>query len=148
MEWFKIKWQQTRKAAWFALGLFMLGLAYVGLVTPGIPWSTPTVAAAFCFAKSNKRWHDWLMNHKIFGPFLSQWGSHRVFPRRAKWAMVITMDVSIVMLWIMTQNIWLVLGVGVIMVLVSVWAWRFPESMPEAEQRVREGKKLGWFGRW
>lgn len=126
----------------------MLGIAYVGVVTPGIPWSTPTVVAAYCFAKSNKKWHDWLMNHKLFGAFLRNWQSHRVFPRKGKIMMVITMDVSLIILWITTQNIWLVLSVGMIMIAVSVYTWRYPESVTEAEQRVARGEKLGWWGKW
>lgn len=140
--------QKLRRTVWFVLGLIMLGLAYVGIITPGIPWSTPCLVAAFCFAKSNDKWHAWMMNHRVFGAFLRNWGSHRVFPSKAKWMMVITMDVSIVMLWITTQNLWLVLTVGMVMILVSVWAWRFPNTLEEAQQREQNGEKLGWFGRW
>ena len=61
--------EKIKKAFWFTLGMFFLGVAYIGVVTPGIPWSTPTVVAAFCFAKSSKRWHDWIMNHRRFGYF-------------------------------------------------------------------------------
>lgn len=134
-----------KKMLWFSLGIICLGIAYVGVVTPGIPWSTPTVAAAFCFAKSSKRWHDWIMNHKLFGPFLTNWSERRVFPFRAKIAMVITMDISLIMLWFMTHNVWLVMGLGMIMLLVSVWAWRFPNTPEEADHRLQSGKKLGWF---
>lgn len=103
------------------------------------------MAAAFCFAKSNKRWHDWIMNHKLFGPFLRNWQEKRVVPRRAKWMMVITMDISLITLWMTTGNIWLVVGMGLIMLLVAIWAWRFPSTSEEADARVHTGIKLGWF---
>lgn len=143
------KWlSKISRTLWFMLGIIMMGIAYVGVVTPGIPWSTPTVVAAYCFARSNDAWHTWLMNHKLFGAFLRNWSSHRVFPLRGKWMMVVTMDVSIIMLWIMTQNIWLVISVGAIMIAVSVYTWRYPETVAEAEQRTQRGEKLGWLGRW
>jgi uncharacterized membrane protein YbaN (DUF454 family) len=75
---------KIKRMMWFSLGLVFLGIAYIGLITPGIPWSTPSVAAAWCFAKSNERWHKWLMNHKIFGPFLVNWTQKRIFPRAGK----------------------------------------------------------------
>ena len=134
-----------KKTLWFTLGIICLGIAYIGIITPGIPWSTPAVAAAFCFAKSNKRWHDWIMNHKLFGPFLRNWQEKRVVPRRAKWMMVITMDISLITLWMTTGNFWLVVGMGLIMLLVAIWAWRFPSTPEEADARVHIGKKLGWF---
>ena len=55
-------------------------MAYVGVVVPGIPFSIFLVFAAYCFAKSSKKWHDWLYNHKYFGPFLTNWVEKKVFP--------------------------------------------------------------------
>jgi uncharacterized membrane protein YbaN (DUF454 family) len=137
--------QKIIKSLWFILGIICLGIAYIGVVTPGIPWSTPTVGAAFCFAKSNKRWHDWIMNHKLFGPFLTNWSEKRVFPTRGKWAMVITMDCSLIILWFTTGNWKLVMGIGAMMLLVSIWAWRYPGTVEEYQQRVANGLKVGWF---
>ena len=134
-----------KRAAWFSLGLVCLGIAYIGVVTPGIPWSTPTVGAAYCFAKSNDRWHRWLMSHPLFGPFLTNWSERRVFPRRGKWMMVITMDISLIITYLTTGSIWLTASLGLAMLLVAVWAWRFPSTREEADARVAEGKKLGWF---
>ena len=130
---------------WFTAGMICLGIAYIGVVTPGIPWSTPTVGAAYCFAKSNKKWHDFLMNHKLFGPFLRNWGEKRVFPAYGKWAMVITMDVSLIILWFTTYNWKLVLGVGIGMALCALWALRFPSTLEEADRRKAAGERLGWF---
>lgn len=134
-----------RKAMWFCLGMMCLGIAYIGMVTPGIPWSTPSVAAAFCFAKSSKRWHDYMMNHALFGPFLTNWSERRVFPLKGKILMVITMDISLIMLWFTTHNFWLVMGVGMLMAIVAAWAWRFPNTRAEADERLASGVKLGWF---
>ncbi len=134
-----------KEAIWFTLGMLCLGIAYIGVVTPGIPWSTPTVAAAFCFAKSSKKWHDYMMNHRLFGPFLTNWSERRVFPLKGKIAMVITMDISLIMLWVTTQNVWLVILMAVFMALVAAWAWRFPHTREEADARLQSGRKLGWF---
>lgn len=126
------------KALWFAAGCLCLIVAYIGVITPGIPWSTPTVGAAFCFAKSSKRMHDWLMNHKLFGPFLRGWAEKRIFPTRAKWFMLLSMDISLLIILITTQNIWMVLGTGIVMGVVAWWAWRFPGS--DAEWLSRSAK--------
>ena len=62
-----------KKAFWFTLGCILLGVAFIGIYLPGLPWSTPAVGAAYCFAKSSDRMHNWIMNHKLFGPFLRGW---------------------------------------------------------------------------
>ena len=136
---------KIKKAIWMTLGFICLGIAYIGVVTPGIPWSTPTVGAAYCFAKGSDRWHNWIMNHKLFGPFLRNWAEKRVFPTYGKWAMVITMDVSLIILWFTTYNWKLVAGVGAGMALCALWALRFPSTPEEYDARKAAGKKIGWF---
>jgi len=136
---------KIQKAFWVTLGFIFLAIAYIGVITPGIPWSTPTVIAAYCFAKGSERWHNWIMNHKLFGPFLKNWSEKRVFPIYGKWAMFITMDISLIILWFTTQNWKLVLGLGIFMALVATWAWRYPSSVEEHDKRKSEGRKIGWL---
>lgn len=136
---------QLKKAAWFVLGILLLGLAYIGLVTPGIPWSTPTVGAAYCFAKSSERMHNWIMNHRIFGPFLRGWAEKRVFPVKARWMMIITMDSSLIIMWYTTHNWKAVVGTGCFMLLCAIWALRYPKTAEEHDARIAAGKKVGWF---
>jgi hypothetical protein len=137
---------KLKKALWCTLGFLLLGLAYIGLITPGIPWSTPTVGAAYCFAKGSERMHNWLMNHKIFGPFLRGWAEKRVFPVKARWLMVITMDSSLVIMWFTTHNVKAVVCTGIFMALVAWWAMAYPKTPGEYDQRKSEGKRIGWFG--
>lgn len=137
--------EKIKKALWFTLGIILLGVAYIGVVTPGIPWSTPTVGAAYCFAKSSTRMHNWIMNHKLFGPFLRNWSEKRVFPTYGKWAMVATMDCSLIILWFTTHNWKAVAGLGVTMALVAVWALRYPSTPEEYQRRKDAGEKIGWF---
>jgi len=134
-----------KKTLWFGLGVVLLGVAYAGIVLPGIPWSTPAVGAAYCFARSNDRWHNWLMNHKFFGPFLQNWTQKRVFPVKGKWAMVITMCISLITLWFTTGDVTLCLGVAGLMAASAVWAWRYPGSVAEYEERMARGMKIGWL---
>ncbi len=122
-----------------------LGVAYVGVVTPGIPWSTPSVAAAYCFSRSSKRWHDWLMSHRLFGPFLRNWGEKRIFPTYGKWAMVISMDMSLVIVWFTSRSWKLVAGTAFLMFVCAVWAFRYPGSLEEWQRRKAAGERTGWL---
>jgi len=78
-----------KKVFWYIAGMFNLGMAYIGLVTPGIPFSIFLVMAAFCFSKSSERMHNWIYNHKIFGPFLTNWKDKRIFPKKMKYVMIV-----------------------------------------------------------
>jgi len=133
-----------KKFLWNVLGFLSLGMAYVGLVTPGIPYSCFIVFAAYCFSKGNDRMHRWLYNHKIFGPFLINWNTKRVFPTKMKYFMLAMMSTSLTIMSF-TVSIRGVVYTGIFMLLVAVWAWRWPGSVEEHDQRIANGRKIGWF---
>jgi len=133
------------KTLWFILGMILLVIAYMGIFVPGLPWSTPAVGAAFCFTKSSKRMDNWIHNHKIFGPFLNNWQDKKIFPTKLKIFMICSMSISLLILWFTTYNINAIIGVGLFMLLVAIWAWRYPGSEQEYEKRVKENKRISWF---
>jgi uncharacterized membrane protein YbaN (DUF454 family) len=134
-----------KKYLYMALGFLCLGMAYIGVVVPGIPFSIFLVIAAWAFAKSSKRMHDWLYNHKYFGPFLTNWVEKKVFPTKGKYAMILVMASSLAFLWFTTENIKAAAWSGGFMALVAVWAWRYPGSLREWNHRIDYNKKIGWF---
>ena len=134
-----------KKFLWKILGFLSLGMAYVGLITPGIPYSCFVVAAAYCFAKGSPTMHAWLYNHKIFGPFLTNWNERRVFPTKMKFFMLIMMSSSLLIMFFTGVKPIGIISTAVFMACVAVWAWRWPGSVAEYEQRIAEGRKIGWF---
>jgi len=134
----------VKKFLWTVLGFLSLGMAYVGLVTPGIPYSCFIVFAAYCFAKGSPKMHAWLYNHKIFGPFLTNWNEKRVFPTKMKFFMLAMMSSSLIIMSF-TVPVRGVVYTGIFMFFVAVWAWRWPGCVEEHDRRIAEGKKIGWF---
>jgi uncharacterized membrane protein YbaN (DUF454 family) len=134
-----------KKVFWYIAGMFNLGMAYIGLVTPGIPFSIFLVMAAFCFSKSSERMHNWIYNHKIFGPFLTNWKDKRIFPKKMKYVMIVMMASTLVFTFIFTGNLNAILYSGIFMALVAVWAWKFPGSVEEYNYRKENGKKIAWL---
>ena len=126
---------RIKKALWYTTGMLSLGMAYIGFVTPGIPFSIFLVFSAYCFSKSSQRMHDYLYNHKHFGPFLTNWVEKRIFPTRMKYAMVLVMSSSLAFLWFTTYNLNAVLWSGGFMAVVAIWAWRYPGSEHEWNSR-------------
>ena len=133
------------KWLWKLAGLLSLGMAYVGVITPGIPYSTFVVLAAYCFAKSSPKMHAWLYNHRLFGPFLTNWSEKKVFPKKMKYFMLVTMSTSLIFMWFATHNIRAIFYTGIFMLLVALWAWRYPDSIEEFEIRKTQNKRIGWI---
>lgn len=133
-----------KKAIFFILGWLCLIMAYIGVVTPGIPFSIFLVGAAYCFARSSKKMENWIYNHKHFGPFLLNWETKRVFPQRAKYAMIAVMSSSLVIMFFFVPLKGVIYS-GIMMLLVAIWAWRYPSTTDEYYRRRDNGEKIGWI---
>ena len=134
-----------KKFIYFTLGCLCIVMAWIGVITPGIPYSPFVVAAAFCFARSSERAHRWIMNHKIFGPFLTNWSTKRVFPQRMKYLMIAMMSLSLVLMTVSGVKLMGIISTGIFMAIVATWAWRYPSSVEEHDLRLEQGSKIGWF---
>jgi len=134
-----------RKFLWTSLGFLSLGMAYLGVITPGLPYSIFVVFAAYCFSKGSVRMHKWIYNHKLFGPFLTNWNTKRVFPHKMKFFMLGMMTLSLCIMFFSGVKLIGVISTAVFMACVAVWAWRFPSSVEEHDRRIEEGRKIGWF---
>ncbi len=134
-----------KKLFWNILGFLSLGMAYIGIITPGIPYSIFVVFAAYCFSKGSERMHRWIYNHKIFGPFLTNWTEKRVFPTKLRYLMLAMMSLSLVLMWTGGVKPIGIISTAIFMLLVAVWAWRYPATPEEHDQRKLDNKRIGWL---
>jgi len=137
-----------KKLFWKLLGFLSLGMAYIGVITPGIPYSPFVVFSAYCFAKGSPKMHAWLYNHKLFGPFLTNWGEKRVFPLKMKFFMLAMMSLSLILMYTGGVKLIGIISTAIFMACVAVWAWRYPSSVEEHDRRIAEGRKVGWFNNY
>jgi uncharacterized membrane protein YbaN (DUF454 family) len=130
---------------WRLLGIFFIGMAYLGAIIPGMPMTTFVVLAAWAFAKSSPKLSKWLHEHPKFSPYLIRWETKRVYPQRAKYLMAGCMAISYsFLLWRLWHKPFALIGIGAFMLFWLVWAWRFPGSEEEYERRKKAGEKIGW----
>lgn len=120
-------------------------MAYIGVITPGIPYSPFIVFSAYCFSKGSERMHRWIYNHKIFGPFLTNWQTKRVFPKKLRYLMLTMMSISLILMYTGGVKPIGILSTAVFMALVAIWAWRYPASVQEHDERKLSNKKIGWI---
>ena len=120
-------------------------MAYIGVITPGIPYSPFIVFSAYCFSKGSERMHRWIYNHKIFGPFLTNWNEKRVFPTKLRYLMLAMMSLSLILMYTGGVKPIGIISTAVFMALVAVWAWRYPATPEEFDKRKTDGKRIGWL---
>ncbi len=72
------------KALYIVAGSTALTLGAVGIVLPLLPTTPFLLLAAFCYTRSSKRLHSWLLNHRIFGFYIHSYITHKAVDRRTK----------------------------------------------------------------
>ena len=83
--------------------------------------------SGFCFARSSRRLHNWLINNRHFGVIIRNFESGKGLPRRVKVRAITVVWVSMgISCWIVARPL-LCLLLATIGVGVSVYLWRFPE---------------------
>jgi len=83
----------TRAArfTWLIVGFVALALGALGIVLPLVPTTPFVLVAAFAFAQSSEKLHQWLLDHNVFGPLIDNWRRHGAISRRAKVISVVSM---------------------------------------------------------
>ena len=89
-----------------ALGWWWVGIAFVGVLVPGIPTTGPIILAAFLFSKSSERFDDWLLTNRFFGGIVRDWRAGRGFTVKAKtWAIIaIIVSFGVTTVWFLTAT--------------------------------------------
>ncbi len=118
----------------FSGGVISLLLAAIGALLPLVP-STPFILlAAFCFARSSERIHQWLCRQPGMGPVIRDWELHGVIRRPAKvFASLIMIALSVYPLGFMSFPIWLKGIMGTTIFAVLVFLWSRPSQAPELQ---------------
>jgi|TARA_B110000908_G_C10252891_1_gene453328 uncharacterized membrane protein YbaN (DUF454 family) len=133
-----------RKALWVGLGLFFVGCAYIGIILPGVPTTFFVILAAWAFSKSSEKFNKWIHEHKLFGKYLTNWETKKVYPTRGRYAMIGVMCISLISMFF-TLPLRIVGYAAFTFLLICIWALRYPGSVEEYNKRIKEGKKIGWF---
>jgi uncharacterized membrane protein YbaN (DUF454 family) len=123
-----------KKIILITIGWLCVGLAFVGTFVPGIPTTIFLIVALWAFAKSSKKFHSWLLNHKRFGPILQNWESHKVVPRKAKILMVILQISAVIIFHYSLQNIYLTVLLIITLVFVARYVLSLPSELPVDEK--------------
>jgi uncharacterized membrane protein YbaN (DUF454 family) len=70
-------YRRIRRGLFLGLGIMLVVIGIIGLFLPVMPTTVFMILAAACFAKSNRRLENWLVNHRHFGPHIREWRTHK-----------------------------------------------------------------------
>ncbi len=125
----------TKRVLWIVAGLLFTGLGLAGLVLPLMPGTVCLIVAAFCFAQSSPRLHDWLVNHRHLGPLIHDWRVSGAISRPAKRAALAGMALSVAVAAVVGTPPLGLAVVAAVLVGAGIFVWTRPDApgKPPAE---------------
>ena len=86
--------QRVRQRTYGVLAVGSVGMAWIGLLVPGIPTVPFVILAAVLASKSSPAFHNRLRKTRVFGPMIRDWEEHRaVRPRVKMQAVIVTVAI-------------------------------------------------------
>ncbi|HET6498422.1 MAG TPA: YbaN family protein [Coriobacteriia bacterium] len=108
------------------IGAVALGLGILGMFVPILPTTPFLLLAAYCFARSSKRLHRWLVGHPRLGTYVVGLVYGGAIPRRAKRTALlalwpgITASVALVVWRVGDARVWAPVSLAIIAIAVAV----------------------------
>jgi hypothetical protein len=81
------------KILMIATGTFLIGVSIVGIFVPVLPTTPFLLLAAALYAKSSRRFYNWLINNRILGRYIKNYREGKGIPLKIK-------IIAISILWI------------------------------------------------
>lgn len=113
---------------WFCLGVTSLLLGAIGAALPLLPTVPFLLLAAFSFARSSQRVHDWLVDHPTLGPPIRDWRANGAIRRRAKWIATASMGAAFGISLALGVAAWVLAVQAVTLLCVAAFVWTRPEG--------------------
>ena len=82
-----------KKAFFIVLGCLSLGLGAVGAVLPILPTVPFLMLAAFCFAKSSEKLHNWFISTKLYKKNLESFVQGKGMTMKTKIRIMVTVTI-------------------------------------------------------
>ena len=91
----------AKRIAYLIVGLTSLALGALGIFLPLLPTTPFVLVAAFAFANSSEKLHQWLLDHNIFGPLIENWRRYGTISRSTKILSLVSMVAIVLISWLL-----------------------------------------------
>lgn len=100
-----MNWQSIKNILLIIAGSLSLALAMIGLILPVLPTTPFLILAAFCFLRSSKQMHNWLINHKVFGSYIHNYVTYRAVEKKTKVIALVFLWISLILSILLVDNL-------------------------------------------
>jgi len=124
-----------RKAFLIFAGTVSVGLGVLGMFLPLLPTTVFLLLGAYCYSHSSERFHNWLMNNRWCGSYITNYKSGRGISLRQKFSTIVMLWASIAFsIWMLGAGFWITLMLAAVAIGVSVHILWLKTYFPESER--------------
>jgi len=113
---------------WGFGGVVFVAVGAIGIILPLLPTTPFLLLAAYCFARSSPRLHDWLLSHPSFGPLISNWDRYGSIDRRSKRIAIVVILMTLGISLAIRVPWWALASQAVLLTIVSTFILTRPET--------------------
>jgi uncharacterized membrane protein YbaN (DUF454 family) len=115
------------RALFLMAGSICVALGVIGLFLPLLPTTPFLLLAAACYARGSRRFYDWLLANRTFGPLIHEWRTHRSIPYKTKLSAIALMSATLgISIVFFVRPLWLKLLLAAMGLALAVWMYRMP----------------------
>lgn len=92
------------KIFYITIGILSLALGSLGIFLPVLPTTPFLLLAAFCFTKSSKRLHNWLIQTELYKKHLNSFIQNRSMTLKTKLGILIPASLMLIVAMILIDN--------------------------------------------
>ena len=109
------------KGFYFLGGTISLSLGIIGIVLPILPTTPFLLLAAACYARSSKKFYDWLLNNRILGAYIRNYIEGKGMPIKVKIFTISLLWITIlVSAFLFIQILWVRIVLIIIAIAVTI----------------------------
>lgn len=97
-----MKLHSVKRYLYIIGGSISLALGVIGIFLPVLPTTPFLLLSAFCYLRGSQKMYDWLLGHKVLGPYIYNYITYKAVTRKTKKVILTTM--------------WLILTISTILV--------------------------------
>jgi uncharacterized membrane protein YbaN (DUF454 family) len=134
----KLAQSRFSRGALIVAGSISLGLGIIGIILPLLPTTPFLLLAAWCYARSSKKFYIWLINNKRFGRIIKNYYEGKGIPLHVKIYAISLLWVTILLSsYLFIEMLLIRIILIIIATLVTIHILRFP-TLKKTEKTKKE----------
>ncbi|UOB20817.1 YbaN family protein [Macrococcus armenti] len=114
-----------------AVGIISTVLGFIGAALPLLPTTPFLLLAVFCFARSSDRFHEWLVQTRLYKSYVKEFYEQKGYTMKKKFQLLISVYIVVGFSIYMVDHLYVRIALGIMVFLQTVVLFTFVKTIKE-----------------